>query len=124
VSGDAMRGLVVVIGTVVETLNPAFLPSPPYAVVAALCEALLRWVVVAGPMSPYAHVRSPIEAAGLTTCTVDLRKVHPDTDRPEGVPAPVWPTVQDAARRYRAAHPQPVQDEGASLLGMRPEGRA
>lgn len=120
VHGDAMRGLVVVIGTVVETLNPAFLPSPPYAVVAALCEDLLRWVVAAGPMSPYAHVRSPLEAAGLSICTVDLRKLRADTLRPDGVPEAVWPTVVSAAQRYREACPA----DDMRLLEMRPEGRA
>lgn len=125
VHGDAMRGLVVVIGTVVETLNPAFLPSSPYAVVAALCEDLLRWVVAAGPMSPYAHVRSPIEAAGLSICTVDLRKVHVGTVRPDGVPEAVWPTVVAAAQRYREACPeQAMAADEIRLLEMRPEGRA
>lgn len=125
VRGDAMRGLVVVIGTVVETINPAFLPSPPYAVVAALCEDLLRWVVAAGPMSPYAHVRSPIEAAGLSIWTVDLRKVRADTVRPDGVPEAVWPTVVAAAQRYREACPeQAMAADDMRLLEMRPEGRA
>ena len=125
VRGDAMRGLVVVIGTLVETLNPAFLPCPPYAVIAALCEDLLRWVVAAGPMSPYAHVRSPIEAAGFSIYAVDLRKVHADTLRPHGVPDAVWPTVLAAAQRYREACPeQAMAADEARLLEMRPEGRA
>ena len=90
-----------------------------------LCEDLLRWVVAAGPMWPYAHVRSPIEAAALSICTVDLPKVRADTLRPDGVPEAVWPTVVAAAQRYREACPeQAMAADDMRLLEMRPEGQA
>lgn len=122
VAGDAMRGLVLIVSAVTASLNPAYLPSPAHHLVAALCEDLTCWVVIAGPTSPYCHVRPPVSDDGVSGCVVDLRHVHRNTPCSEGFPPEVWAKVREAARRYRAAQ---VPSMGASrLAAMRTEGHA
>ncbi len=104
-AGPALRGYVVISSILLASINPRHLPDPPTAVVAALCENLGHWVVATSPRSPYIFLRPPIDHAGVTVSTLDLRQVQPDSARPEHVPRQIWPTVQRYAARYRAAHP-------------------
>ena len=118
-SGPALRGLVVIVTTLLDSLNPQHLPDPPTAVLAALCENLGHWVVAVSPRSPYVFLCPPIDYAGVTVGTLDLRQVKPDSARPEQVPRQIWPTVLRHAARYRETHPS------ADILQFaEPRGRA
>jgi hypothetical protein len=105
-SGPVLRGYVAIATTLLASLNRKHLPDPPTAVVAALCENLGHWVVATSPRSPYVFVRPPIDHAGVTVGTLDLRHVEAGGQRPEDVPRLIWPTVQRYAARYRTAHPR------------------
>ena len=119
-SGPVLRGYVVIATTLLASINPRHLPDPPTAVLAALCENLGHWVVAVSPHSPYVFLRPPIDFAGVTVGTLDLRQVEPDSARPDHVPRQIWPTVLRHAARYRAAHP-PSADV---LQFAEPRGRA
>ena len=116
---QVLRGYVVIITTLLDSINPQHLPDPPTAVLAALCENLGHWVVAASPHSPYVFLRPPIDYAGVTVGTLDLRQVDAHSARPEQVPRQIWPTVLRHAARYRAAYPS------ADVLQFaEPKGRA
>ena len=117
---DAMRGLLVLIAAVTESLDPQFLPFPAYRVIASLCHDPKRWAVVCNSQSPYAFVRAPIQHVDLSIWTVDLRAVPTECESRE-LPPEVWVQVQKAAQRYLDEHPTPVEDP---LLFMEAEGNA
>lgn len=100
--GPVLRGIVEIACGLSALLNPRLLPSPPTPVIAALCENLAHWVVAVSPRSPYCHLRPPLDHAGLTVATIDLRRITVDSDRPASVPKHIWPTIQRHAAAYRA----------------------
>lgn len=104
-SGPALRGIVAIVGIVREALDAKHLPADTSEVIASLCEDPLNWRIVSFAKSPYAFVRSPVSAAGPSIVSVDLRRIHPSTHRPQGVSAEAWPKLYAAAKRYREAHP-------------------
>jgi hypothetical protein len=117
---DAMRGLLVLIAAVTESLDPRFLPFPAYRVIASLCHDPKRWAVVFNSQSPYAFVRAPVEHVDLSIWTLDLRAVLNESKQRE-LPPEVWTQVRKAAQRYLDDHPAPVDE---SLLDFETEGNA
>lgn len=117
---DALRGLLVMIATVSESVDPRFMPFPAYRVIAGLCHDPKRWSVVCNQHSPYLFVRAPIEFADLSIWTLDLRAVL-DEPEPRDLPPEIWTQVQLAAKRYIDSHPAPVDNP---LLYADAEGNA
>jgi hypothetical protein len=107
-NSETIRGLLVIVETIAQNLNPRTLPQNPDGIIAALCQELTRWVVVSSDLSPYAYVRQPLEVAGVAIATLDLRKVQPDDFCPEEMNPAIWPQVLKAAKRYHDAHPAPA----------------
>jgi hypothetical protein len=107
-SPEVIRGLLLIVETVAQNVNPRTLPENADAIIATLCQHLTRWVVVSSDLSPYAYVRQPLEVAGVAIATLDLRKVQPDDFCPAEMNPVVWPQVLTAAKRYHDAHPTPV----------------
>ena len=119
-SQDALRGLLVLVAAVSESVNPNHLPYPAYRVIASLCHDPQRWAIVCNSQSPYCFVRAPIEHVDLSIWTLDLRGVLNEPESRE-LPPEVWTQLRKAAQRYLDNHPAPVDDP---LLSMETEGNA
>lgn len=111
-SDAPLRGLVLLIASIGELLDPKTVPAPAYSVICRLCENLRSWVLVTNPNSPYGFLRGPVTGVDLALHTLDLRACPPDSERPEEVPRHVWPSVLRAAERYRSDRLAAIEPEG------------
>lgn len=118
---EALRGLMVLIAAISESVDQRHMPYPAYRAIAGLCYEPRRWAVVHNAHSPYMFVRAPIESVDLAIWTFDLRGVLQEPARPTGIPRDIWGQVRAAAKQYEAAR-RPTVDN--PLVRMTPRGNA
>lgn len=103
-SGDVLRGVLGLFDAVMQGLDARCLPPKPHAVIAALCEGLTRWRVVGAPMSPYVHIRKPVDSDGVEIVCLDLRRIVGDEPCPRDMHPQAWAKVVAGAQAYREQH--------------------
>lgn len=100
-SGDVLRGVLGLFDAVMQGLDARCLPPKPHSVIASLCEGLTQWRVVGAPLSPYVHIRKPIDADGVEIVCIDLRRIAGDEPCPRDTHREAWAKVIAAAKTYR-----------------------